>query len=27
MIPEASHILSMDQPEIVNERILRFIME
>ncbi len=27
MIPEASHILSMDQPEIVNERILRFIKE
>jgi pimeloyl-ACP methyl ester carboxylesterase len=27
MIPEASHILSMDQPEIVNERILRFMKD
>jgi pimeloyl-ACP methyl ester carboxylesterase len=27
MIPEASHILSMDQPEIVNERILSFMKD
>jgi pimeloyl-ACP methyl ester carboxylesterase len=27
MIPEAGHILSMDQPEMVNEHILRFMKE
>jgi pimeloyl-ACP methyl ester carboxylesterase len=27
MIPEASHILSMDQPEMVDARILKFLNE
>ena len=26
MIPKAGHILSMDQPDMVNEHILRFMM-
>ena len=27
MIPEASHMLSMDQPEMVNERILKYLKD